>query len=546
MNGGPIRYFPAVAHSWSRESDVVVIGAGAAGLSAALEASGRGHRVTLICKAGLASGSTLHAQGGMAAVSSPGDSRRSHVEDTLIAAAGIADETAVRQLVDAAPATVRYLESLGARFDAGALGLEGGHSHHRIVHAGGDAIGAELHRVLLAAVRNSDVEILEYTVAIDALRSTRGEVVGVVAGRYGPSDTVRFEVGVIGARAVIVATGGFGQAFTTSTNPPDVTGDGLAFAARAGAELTNVEFVQFHPTVVYVPGHRGQSALITEAIRGAGATIVDASGDPVMRGRHERGDLAPRDVVAFSMFQRMHAGAEPLRNLWLDARSIGTSRLEREFPTTVSLCRQAGFDPAYDLVPIAPGAHYACGGIRADMDGATSVTGLYAIGEAASTGVHGANRLASNSLTEAVITGRRLARRLDELLAYSSGPFGDHDVIASLSGRGVDPSTRDALAAQMSADVGVVRDRDGLERALDRLATTPDAREPEITVALLEATNLHTVSHLVTWAASLREESRGAHRRRDFPAVSPLWEHPIPLRVVDDQIGAYGRATADA
>jgi L-aspartate oxidase len=474
------------------------------------------------------------------------DSLASHVDDTLVAAAGLADETAVRQLVAAAPGTIRYLAELGARFDDGPLGLEGGHSHRRIIHAGGDAIGAELHRVLRDAVINSDVETMEYTVAVDVLRDNRGDAVGIIAGRLSETCGQQLELGFIGAHAVVVATGGYGQTFSSSTNPAEVTGDGLALAARAGAELANVEFVQFHPTVLYIPGQYGQSHLITEAIRGAGATIVDANGVPVMRGHHERGDLAPRDVVSFTMFQRMHSPVKPLTNLWLDARTIGRSRLENDFPTTLELCRSAGVDPVSEPLPIAPGAHYACGGIRADLDGSTSLRGLFAIGEAASTGVHGANRLASNSLTEAVISGRRLARQLDHALSGPCAPSSLAKWVEPTRGRGVEPTTRATLATEMSAHVGVVRDRSGLENVLETLARTPDGSPQSIDLATLEATNLHTVSLLVAYAASLREESRGCHRRSDFPSTSDHWAGSIFLQVIEGNVAARVATLAGA
>jgi L-aspartate oxidase len=536
MNVGQVRFLPSVAHSWGKETDVVIIGAGAAGLSAALETSRSGHRVILICTGDLRGGSTSLAQGGLAAVVGRDDSLESHVSDTLIAGAGLSDEVAVRELVAAAPSTVAYLTRLGARFDAGALGLEGGHSHRRIVHAGGDAIGGELHRVLSNAVLDSEVDIMHDTVGIDILRTNAGHAVGVVVGRRRPDRADSLDVGVISARAVVVATGGLGQIFSSSTNPAESTGDGVALAARAGAAVSNVEFIQFHPTVLYTPGHRGQSHLITEAIRGAGATIIDARGDAVMRGVHPRGDLAPRDVVSLAMYQRMHAVQDPLEYLWLDARGIGKSRLEREFPTITQLCRQSGIDPVDELIPVAPGAHYSCGGVQADLDGRTCVSGLYAIGEAAATGVHGANRLASNSLTEAVISGRRLARHLgDDFLVTATAPHADA-LVGPADGLGVDPSHRVELADHMSANVGVVRDHVGLDRMMEYLVRAPDASSETLDLSTLEATNLHTVSQLVTYAASLREESRGCHRRSDFPDANPRWEGSITLQVVDGDL----------
>jgi L-aspartate oxidase len=545
MSLPPPRFLPAVNLSWNRDTDIVIVGTGAAGLSAAMAASKIGRKVILICKGDLLSGSTPLAQGGLAAAMDLSDSLDAHVSDTLVAAAGLAVESSVRELVTAAPQAVRSLCGLGARFDNGPLGLEGGHSHRRIVHAGGDAIGAELHRVLRQAVLDSDVEILENTAAIDVLKDAAGDVVGIIAGRVGRVSTQPLDTGAITARAVVLATGGFGQAYASSTNPAEVTGDGLGLAARAGAELTNIEFVQFHPTVFYVPGRRGQSPLITEALRGAGGTITDVHGRSVMRGHHPLGDLAPRDVVSFTMLQRMNSNDGPSTHLWLDARGVGARRLEEEFPTTVEICRSLGVHPASEPIPIAPGAHYACGGIRADLDGNTSLHGLYAVGEVACTGVHGANRLASNSLTEAMISGARLGQHLADVLSSRRDTLSAPLLSSPGVGAGVDPATREALAAQMSRHAGVLRNCAGLGSILETLEMTPEAPFAPLDLATLEATNLHTVSLLVSSAASMREESRGCHRRSDFAQTSDDWAQPLCLQIVEGEVVAQAGAMAD-
>jgi L-aspartate oxidase len=533
-----LRYLPRSEVKWTREVDVVIVGSGAAGLSAALTASAWGQRVIVLCKGAPDGGSTSLAQGGLAAVMDPRDSLDRHVADTLVAGAGLAQESAVAELIEEAPGAIATLVELGARFDQGPLGLEGGHSHRRIVHAGGDASGAEVHRTLLRAVADANIEILEETVAIDAVLGDGPRVVALLAGRIGSSPKGVLDVGIIRASAVVLASGGFGQAYATTSNPVEVTGDGLALAARAGAKLTDVEFVQFHPTVLFQSGRRGQCPLVTEALRGAGAVIMDARGRSVMAGQHPLADLASRDIVAATMQRAMASGTGPPTNLWLDARTLGAHRLERDFPTVTSICRSLGIDPATEPIPVAPGAHYACGGVWADMDGRTTVRGLYAIGEVASTGVHGANRLASNSLTEALITGRRVGR-LGEL-GHSSGPVAT--IFAQprhlRGGAAVDPAGRDELCAEMSACAGVLRSQEGLEQLLGRLGSARDAPAGPLDLETLEATNLHCVSTLVATAAWLRTESRGCHRRSDFTETSAQWAQRIELRVVDGEVDA--------
>jgi L-aspartate oxidase len=419
---------------------VVVVGSGAAGISAALTAAAAGLRVLVVTK-DLVGGATPLAQGGLAAALGAGDTPLAHVSDTLVAGAGLCEPEVVAALADAAPGAIGWLTGLGAELETRELRLEGGHSARRIVHSGDDATGAEVHRTLLAALVASGIEILDRTVALDLriieARGTDGagisvtdwtaaanadpvrdlvparSVTGLAAAFIGAGE--RLTPGVISARAVVIAAGGLGQAFGTTTNPAGATGDGIAIAARAGAVIRDLEFVQFHPTVLWLPGASGQCPLITEALRGAGAVLRDSGGTPLMAGHDPRGDLAPRDVVAARMAEVIAAG--DAGHVWLDATGLGRDLLENGFPTVTAACRKHGIDPVTDLIPVAPGAHYSCGGIRADLDGRTSLPGLYAAGEAASTGVQGANRLASNSVTEAIIAGRRTGTAIADALS---------------------------------------------------------------------------------------------------------------------------------
>jgi L-aspartate oxidase len=503
---------PEAQPCWSRGAEVVVVGSGAAGMTAAMTAAARGRRVLLVTKDELGGGSTPFAQGGMAAVldHSDGDSFARHAADTLAAGAGLGDPLTVSSLVSSAPAVISWLESLGARLGRGHL--EGGHSRPRIVHAGGDAVGAEVHRVLARAVLASSVSVLPHAIALDLVPG------GLLIGLVRPG-VAALDVGLVRTSAVVLATGGFGQAFATTTNPAGVTGDGLALAARAGAALRDLEFVQFHPTVLWSADAAGQCPLITEALRGAGAVIVDDAGRRVMA---EGDDLAPRDVVSAAMHARMAATCAA--HLWLDATMVGRSGLEEMFPTVTAACRKRGIDPAVDPIPVAPGAHYACGGIRADLDGRTSLPGVFAVGEVACTSVHGANRLASNSLTEAMIMGRRVGEALGLELPAGPAPSFAKGVTPSFT-KGVIPSlkpgaARPALSRAMSQYAGVQRDEAGLRELLDILSATPPATSTTLDLATVEATNLHTVSSLVATAALARRESRGCHRRSDEAEVA--------------------------
>ncbi|HET6562982.1 MAG TPA: L-aspartate oxidase [Marmoricola sp.] len=510
--------------------DVVVVGGGAAGLSAALAAS-RTRSVALLVKTRLGDGATSWAQGGIAAALAPGDSPQHHLEDTLTAGAGRCHHEAVLDLVRAAPGVVETLVRLGAGLDrdrAGELdlGREGGHRFDRIVHAGGDRTGAEVSRTLAAAVRARPVEVVEEATVSDLLVDPQGRVAGVeFLDRAG----VRHR---LTARAVVLATGGLGQLYASTSNPREATGDGLALALRAGATIGDAEFVQFHPTLLWTGRDgSGQQPLVTEALRGAGAVLRDHEGRPVMQGVHPLADLAPRDVVASRLHATIRTG--PLPHAYLDATHIGASTLAREFPGFIAATRAIGVDPARDLVPVAPGAHYHCGGAQADTAGVTDVVGLLAVGEVAWTGMHGANRLASNSLLEALATGARAGELLAERLPR---PLGDVSVTPSLPGM---PAVhRERLQQLMTRSAGLSRDESGLARLVDELDDLAAADRPA-TAADVENGHLRVAASLVARAALVRRESRGSHRRTDFPRADPAWRRPVTSRLSGGDIRTH-------
>jgi L-aspartate oxidase len=534
------RQLAAPEPTWTVTTDVVILGSGAAGLSAALAA--RPVRdVVLITKDVLAAGSTSWAQGGLAAVLDPNDSIENHVQDTLEAGGGLCDEAAVRTLVSEAPTAIRYLMELGASFDPGAhegvaLTREGGHSHRRIVHAGGDQSGAEVQRTLDESVRLAGVQVVEKAFGIDlvightksGVRAVAGVKVAILDSNGGVES-----VGIVYAPAVIVATGGYGQVYASTSNPPAVTGDGIALALRAGVAASDLEFIQFHPTVLWVGSEAtGQQALISEAVRGEGAILLDAAGGRVMAGVHPQEDLAPRDVVAAAISRRMaEAPAGVDDHVYLDARRI--ENFEERFPSITASCRNVGIDPVTELIPVSPAAHYVCGGVKATLDGTTSLQGLFVVGEAACTGVHGANRLASNSLTEGVVAGTRVGRALSWSLPEVVEPQ-ESEVEGAL----IDSYHRAALRNAMSKYVGVLRTPDGLEAASAILRTLADNASAAVvpTRKAFEATNMLTIATAVVAAAKARTESRGCHRRTDFAEPLETWERHLMSRIVDGRV----------
>ena len=521
------RRLRAAAPGWTATADVIVVGSGIAGLTTALRLRRRVARVLLVTKTVLDEGSTAWAQGGIAAVMSPDDSPEEHIHDTLVAGVGLCDVEAVRTLVNEGTDAVWDLIAIGADFDRGETGKisltrEGGHHRDRILHAGGDATGREISRALIAALNrvrdDPGIEIIEHALVIDLLSNAEGGVCGVTLHVIGEGQVDG--VGAAHARAVVLATGGLGQIYASTTNPAVATGDGMAAALRAGAELADLEFVQFHPTVLYLgEGSSGQQPLISEAVRGEGAFLVDAAGVRFMQGKHSMADLAPRDIVARAIIARMRETGTD--HVYLDCRHLGADFLEQRFPSIVERCRELGFDPATELLPVAPAQHYASGGVRTDLRGRTSLEGLYACGETSCTGVHGANRLASNSLLEGLVFARRIADDLTHRLA--AGELPDPTPVEVASDATDHPALirgkrRVAVQRAMTAGAGSVRSAASLAATaarLGELAAADDGKKggPKS----WEATNLLHVGRALTLAAVLREETRGGHVREDFP-----------------------------
>ena len=525
---------------WFTEADVVVVGSGVAGLSAALELRSKVDRVLIVTKGILASGSTVWAQGGIAAALDPDDTPDAHLRDTLVAGAGLCSVPAVEVLVTEGPDRVRELMGLGAKFDRASNGdisltREGGHHADRIVHAGGDATGAEVSRALVAqleAVRNDPgIEVIEQALVVDLLTAAPdadgrpGAVCGATLHVIGQGS--RDGIGAVLAKAVILATGGIGQVFMSSTNPPSATGDGIAMALRAGAAVGDIEFVQFHPTVLWLgAGTRGQLPLISEAVRGEGAVLLNSDGRRFMPDVHPMAELAPRDVVSHAIVRQMEATG--VDHVYLDARSMTEEFVAKRFPTIQEALAQHGLSLANDLIPVAPAQHFHSGGVLTDLVGRSSLDGLYAAGEAACTGVHGANRLASNSLLEGLVFAHRAAH--DAADRVRDGDLVQREPERRGGTAGLLPATQRAAIQRLAhAGAGPVRDADGLKAAwkelkeIRRRGRFADA-SVDVTpqTAEWETTNVAQTAAALLATARERTESRGGHFRADFPETNDV------------------------
>ena len=499
---------------WTINADVIVIGSGIAGLTAALSARDKGLSVLLLTKDVLSTGSTSWAQGGIAAALGPGDSPDQHFQDTLEAGAGLCDQESVRILVQEGPAAVKRLINLGATFDLDssgnvALTREGGHRRDRIAHAGGDATGAEISRALVAKVlADPKVRIFEHALVLDLLKDKNERVCGVTLHVMGKGKIDG--VGAALARAVVLATGGLGAVFQQTTNPLVATGDGVALALRAGATVADLEFVQFHPTVLWVgPDSKGSQPLISEAVRGEGAILRNINGEAFMSTIHPMKDLAPRDVVAHAVHEEIIKSGKPY--VYLDGTRLGENVWLQRFPNILSSCRKIGIDPLVEMIPVVPAAHYASGGVVSDMTGKTDIPGLFAVGECANTGVHGANRLASNSLLEGLVVAERVANHLTDL------PKQSEPLIENVPTNLIDGKIRKDITETTTTGAGAVRNAVGLNKTIDKLSELAKKTTKLSSTQSWEATNLLTVSSFLSNAALRREESRGSHWRSDFP-----------------------------
>ncbi len=506
----------------------LVVGSGIAGLYVALRCRELGLRPTLVTKSRIEESNTRYAQGGIAAAVGPGDSPSLHRNDTLRAGDGLVDPAAARVLTAEAPARIADLVRYGVPFDTVegqiALGREAAHSRSRILHAGGDATGLSIEEALRQRVLDAGIDVRERTV----LRALRP------GGKDGPTAVLSRGSGSTGLEVlapgpVVLATGGAGSLYRQSSNPSIATGEGVAIAFRAGVLVTDMEFVQFHPTAFFREG--APHYLITEALRGEGAVLRNEAGERFMVRQHRDAELAPRDVVSRAIDREIQRTGHPC--VYLDATALPRDRLFARFPSISRFLSAYGLDPSRDRVPVAPVAHYMIGGVQTDLEGRTSLPALYAAGEVASTGVHGANRLASNSLLEGLVFGERVARQLVRPVPRGPPEPGRLVPVRVLPGAGHldEPALEEAIRDLLWNDVGIVRSAEGLRSALGELETMAGVAEPEDgSVPAGPLANAVLTATLIARAALERTESRGAHFRQDFPRKRPNWRRHIGLR----------------
>lgn len=528
--------------------DLIVIGSGIAGLSFAIKTAANGLRVAVVTKKASAESNTNHAQGGIACVFDKTDDFENHVRDTLIAGDGLCDEAVTRAIVEAAPARIRELIDIGVDFSKSADGgydltREGGHSHRRILHAH-DLTGKAIEDALLAvATKNKNISFFEYHMAIDLITTARlkdskissSDPANRVLGAY-VLDVASGKVHTFRAPAVVLASGGIGQVYQYTTNPDIATGDGIAMAYRAGVRVRNMEFVQFHPTAMYAPD--GSRELISESVRGEGAILRDISGRPFMKDYDARGDLAPRDIVARAIDAEMKKSGSA--HVWLDISHKPEAYLKERFPHIYNTCKAHGIDMAKEKIPVVPAAHYLCGGVQTNMNAETSLPGLYACGETACTGLHGANRLASNSLLEAVVLAHNGAAAVTEFL--KKNPVPEITVPEWQDGNVQDSDERVVISHNWSElrramwdYVGIVRTTKRLNRALSRVRMLAQEIDEyywnfKVEAKLLELRNLVQVAEIVILCALQRHESRGLHCVLDYPKKSESIADSVVVR----------------
>lgn len=502
--------------------DTIVVGSGLAGLTAAFYASNYGS-VAIVTKSELDTSNSWFAQGGIAAVTSPEDSPASHITDTLTAGRGLCDHDAVEVMVTEGIDRVKELIDMGMPFDREGdqilLGLEGGHSHRRILHAGGDATGKKLTQFMLGKVKEkNNISSFEYTTVVKLL-NTGGCMAGLQALDFTTGQNILFR-----SKAVIVATGGLSRVYSRSTNPHTATGDGIAMAFESGARLADLEFIQFHPSALALPGK--DAFLISEAVRGEGAWLLNREGNRFMTGLHPLAELAPRDVVAHSIFKEMQrTGSE---SVYLSLTHLDAAYVESRFTTIYHTLKEYGLDMTRDLLPVAPAAHYMVGGIRSGLYGETNVPGLFVCGEAASTGVMGANRLASNSLLECLVFGKRASEKAARIVPGSCNLPELRPVIMNSTTDQLYVDLRNEMAGLMMHNLGILREKSLMENALNRFNEILDQfGGPESDYNKLKIKNMALLCSLISRSAIIREESRGGHIREDFPEENSAYRAHI-------------------